>query len=177
MSLSVWLSLSLPVLLCFFIFSFWKHRFLKWNKKFRQCDALWIEIYALIVIVHSPQGYESKSIKNRLWRWDFVAMGFWLAYLGLLAFSCQNTSRDSGFCIVTFDFLLYFDSVCNYIEQIYFSSNVSLSHGLLRSHLYYISLSSFCQLYFYYVCRNHLIDYKQSSEIKFCTLYSIDFIC
>ena len=31
-----------------------------------------------------------------------AAMGFWLVCLGILAFSCQNTSRDSGFWIVTF---------------------------------------------------------------------------
>ena len=30
-------------------------------------------------------------------------MGFWLACLGILAFSCQNTSRDSWFWIVTPD--------------------------------------------------------------------------
>ena len=33
-------------------------------------------------------------------------MAFWLVCLGILTYSCQNTSRDSGYWIVTFVFLL-----------------------------------------------------------------------
>ena len=43
------------------------------------------------VTVQSLHSYEQKSIKNRLWRWDFC-----LPVSGFSAFRTENTSRDSG---------------------------------------------------------------------------------
>ncbi len=55
----------------------------------------------MIVTVHSVHSNVAK-IHSRL----PAAMEFWLVCLGILAYPCQNTSRERGVCTVTCDVLL-----------------------------------------------------------------------
>ena len=82
---------------------------------------------SFLVTVHSVPSNVAK-IHSRL----PAAMEFWLVCLGILAYSCQNTSRDSGAWTVTFFTLyeIYFVTLLwtfpfSSWKCLYFSTNIS----------------------------------------------------
>ena len=50
----------------------------------------------------TPQGSVQARTLTRCSRKSPSVMAFWLVCLGILTYSCQNTSRDNGYWIVTF---------------------------------------------------------------------------
>ena len=66
----------------------------------------------LLFIYHYVTVYFVLSNVAKIYSRLPAAMEFWLVCLGILAYSCQNTSRDSGVWTVTPDYHLLFTHYC-----------------------------------------------------------------